>query len=175
MPIEPGRLTKAAIHCEAGEVEVRLSAHGNWQLSLRGKEEREWRFLCSGDLNGGAISPSAARRAEPVRFNNLVIETATRRVFFADREIELQKLQYDLLAMLATDPNRVFTHEEIQREVLGYETFLPRSKASCSQAGRLRISLRDAGAEGFVISCHGVGYKLWKGVPLADTSAPAIA
>jgi hypothetical protein len=33
--IDPGRFTKAAIHNEAGEVEVRLSAAGNWQLHIR--------------------------------------------------------------------------------------------------------------------------------------------
>lgn len=55
--LEPGRLTRAAIHCEAGEVEVRLSAAGNWQLAVRGTGEREWRLACSGDLAAGSTLP----------------------------------------------------------------------------------------------------------------------
>lgn len=48
--LDPGRLTRAAIHCDADEVELRLSAAGNWQLTIRRDEDREWQLACSGDL-----------------------------------------------------------------------------------------------------------------------------
>jgi hypothetical protein len=35
MALEPGRFTRTAIYSDAGEVELRLSPAGNWQLAIR--------------------------------------------------------------------------------------------------------------------------------------------
>lgn len=164
--VEPGRFTRAAIHTEAGEVEVRLSEAGNWQLAIRGKIDREWRLACSGDLAGGAIAPPWDQREAPLRFGALTIDRYARRVIVADDEVRLSRRECELLFVLASDPGRVFTKEQLLRDVWGYRN-IGRSRSLESHASQLRRKLRQAGAEGFVINSHGVGYKLWEGVALA--------
>lgn len=179
MSIDLGRLTKAAIHCEAGELEVKLSAQGNWQLSIRGKDDRDWRLACSGDLDGGALAPPAPPRREPVqppvRLGSLFVDTEGRRALVDEVEVHLLSREFELLAMLASEPNRVFTVEQIQREAFEYGNFVPATRTVATHACRLRGKLREAGGEGLVVNCHGVGYKLWHGVELADVSAGAAA
>jgi hypothetical protein len=51
----------------AGEVELRLSAAGNWQLAIRRSDEGEWHLACSGDLTAGSISPVAQADRDPLR------------------------------------------------------------------------------------------------------------
>jgi DNA-binding response OmpR family regulator len=163
--LDPGRLTRAAIHSEAGDVEVRLTAAGNWQLAVRPTAEREWRLACSGDLSAGAEVPGAASDPEPLRIGPLLLDTRSRRVFVGDREVRIRALEYGLLATLASDPERVFTKQELMRGVWGYDA--TRSTRTLeSHASRLRVLLRRAGAVGLVHCCHGVGYKLSDG--LAD-------
>ncbi len=171
MAIDPGRFTRATIHSEAGEVEVRLSPQGNWQLNIRGADDREWRLACSGDLQGGAIAPKASASApEPVRLGNLLVDTEGRRAFVDDTEVPLKARVFELLAMLASQPNRVFSGEELQRDAFGYDNVVPATRTVASHASRLRVKLREAGAKGLIVNCHGVGYKLWSEVVLTDAS-----
>lgn len=163
--IEPGRFTRAAIHCEAGEVEARLSAKGNWQLRIREAEDSEWRLICSGDLQGGAIAPQAEPEL-PLRLGPLTFDRAGRRVFVGHAEVRLNAREFDLLAVLASGPNRVFTIAELQRGAFGYDAVVLSSRTVASHASRLRVKLREAGAGGLIVNCHGVGYKLWDGIEL---------
>jgi DNA-binding winged helix-turn-helix (wHTH) protein len=170
--IEPGRFTKAAIHCEAGEVELRLSTCGNWQLSIRGTDDRDWRLACSGDLKGGAVAPSALPPRKPVRLGKLLLDLAARRVLVGDVQVGLRAREFELLALLASQPNRVFSREELMRGVWGYEA-LRSTRTLATHASRLRVKLRKAGADGLIVNCHGVGYKLWNGVELASAESRA--
>lgn len=165
-PLDPGRFTRAAIHSEAGEVEVRLSPTGNWQLNLRAEGEQSWRMACSGDLTGGALAPHPLTPDEPQRFGVLVIDRATRRVFVSGTEVGLTDKRYELLLALASQPDRIFTKAELMRKIWGWE-MLPSSHTLECHAGRLRRQLRSAGADGFIVNRHGVGYRLWNGVELA--------
>ncbi len=175
MTIDPGRFTRAAIHCEAGEVEVRLSTQGNWQLNVRDAGESEWRLACSGDLDGGVVSPQRDLSREPVRLGDLLLDRKGRRVLVGDAEVALQNREYELLVMLASQPERVFSIAELQRGAFGYVDAVPTSRTVASHASRLRVRLREAGAAGFVVNCHGVGYKLWGGERLADASVRSAA
>lgn len=170
--VDPGRFTRAAIHCEAGEAELRLSAAGSWQLNLRAAGEREWRLACSGGFDGAAIAPGATPHREPVRLGKLLIDTEARRAFVGEAEVGFRAREFELLAMLASEPNRVFTKQELMRRVWGCEA-LPSSRTLDSHASRLRVALRRAGAEGLVVNCHGVGYKLWNGAELAAAQSRA--
>jgi DNA-binding response OmpR family regulator len=171
-PIEPGRFTRAAIHNDAGEVELRLSAQGNWQLSVRGTDDRDWRLACSGDLKGGAVAPPALPPRKPVRLGNLLIDTESRRVLVKDAELALNAREFELLAQLASQPNRVFTKQELLRGIWGYSG-LERTRTLDTHASRLRVKLRKAGAAGLIVNCPSVGYKLWSGVELASAKSRA--
>jgi DNA-binding response OmpR family regulator len=79
--------------------------------------------------------------------------------------------QYELLLALSSQPERVFTKAELMRKIWECD-YLRSSRTLESHASRVRNAIRDAGAEGFVINCHGVGYKLWEGTGI-DLGAPA--
>lgn len=163
----PGRFTRAVVHSEAGEAELRLSQHGNWQLHLRCDGDRDWRLACSGDLQTGAFAPDPMPVEEPVLLRNLLLDRAARRVTLNGAEVKLSIRQYEILAVLARCPERVFTKAELMREVWGAE-HIRTSRTLESHASKLRSNLRRAGAKGFVVTCHGIGYKLWERVELAS-------
>lgn len=160
----PGRFTRAALHSEAGELEARLSAKGNWELRIRASEDRDWRLVCSGDLEGGRIAPRAESEP-PLRLGPLTLDRAARRVRVKGSEVPLRNREFDLLVALASQPNRLFTKAELLR-AWGYPAGSS-SRTVDTHASQLRIKLRRAGAEGLIVNCRGVGYRLWNGLELA--------
>ncbi len=162
------RFTRAAIHCEAGELELALTPAGNWQLKLRAREDNDWRLACSGDIGAGriAVPPTAA---PPIRLGKLVLDRPGRRLAIDGSEVKLGVHMFDLLATLASQPERVFTKAELMRDVWGCE-YLRSSRTLENHASKLRARLARAGAPGLIINCHGVGYKLWQGVELVPAS-----
>ena len=61
--LQPGRFNGANLSTDRGELHLRVSDGGNWQLRVRGESEAEWRLLCSGNFEGGvnAAPPEEAR------------------------------------------------------------------------------------------------------------------
>jgi DNA-binding response OmpR family regulator len=158
----PGRFTRAAVHSDAGEAELRLSQQGSWRLHLRCDGDQDWRLACSGDLRTGAFVPDPMPVEEPLLLRNLLLDREARRVTLDGIEVKLSIRQYELLVVLASRPEHVFTKAELMREAWGAE-HLRTSRTLENHASKLRSNLRRAGAEGFVVTCHGVGYKLWEG------------
>ena len=104
------------------------------------------------------------RRASPpehevVEAGSIRIDRATRRVAVAGASVALPGKEYELLVKLATDPSRVFTKEELLREVWGFRS-LGRTRTLDSHASRLRRKLQAAGDGPFVLNVWGVGYRL---------------
>ncbi len=56
-----------------------------------------------------------------LRFPGLVIDTLARRVEVNGSEVQLTPLEFDLLALLARSPGRVFTREVLMNKVWGYD------------------------------------------------------
>jgi DNA-binding response OmpR family regulator len=73
--------------------------------------------------------------------------------------VALSAKEYELLIKLATQPTRVFTKEELLREVWGFRS-LGRTRTLDSHASRLRRKLGHAGAADCVLNVWGVGYRL---------------
>jgi DNA-binding response OmpR family regulator len=88
----------------------------------------------------------------------LLVDRRTRRVTVGGHAVTLAGREYELLVKLATEPARVFTKEELLREVWGFRS-LGRTRTIDSHASRLRRKLRSAGGD-YVINVWGVGYKL---------------
>jgi DNA-binding response OmpR family regulator len=101
-------------------------------------------------------SPSPRDRLEA---GPIVVDRVTRRVSVHGRALLLPAKEHDLLAKLATDPDRVFTKEQLLRDVWGYRS-LGRTRTLDSHASRLRRKLRHAGAGPCVVNIWGVGYRL---------------
>ena len=101
------------------------------------------------------VSPPERDRLE---VDGLTIDRAARRVLVRDIPVILAAKEYDLLVKLAGDPVRVFTKEELLREVWGFRS-LGRTRTLDSHASRLRRKLSAAGGD-FVRNVWGVGYSL---------------
>jgi DNA-binding response OmpR family regulator len=100
----------------------------------------------------------AGRRTGPVRVGELVIDPATRAVRVGERKVELANKEFALLQMLASEPRRVFTKEELLRDVWGFRA-MGRTRTLDSHASRLRRKLDPEGIR-YVFNCWGVGYRL---------------
>src|SRR5262245_38646355 len=89
----------------------------------------------------------------------LAIDRTTRRVTVHGLPVALAAKEYELLVKLATQPMRVFTKDELLRDVWGFRS-LGRTRTLDSHASRLRRKLAGAGAEDCVLNVWGVGYRL---------------
>jgi DNA-binding response OmpR family regulator len=99
---------------------------------------------------------------ERMRVGDLVVDRATRRVSVRGRTVPLAGKEFELLVRLASDPERVFTKEQLLRDVWDYRS-RGRTRTLDSHASRLRRKLVAAGAENVVVNVWGVGYKLVNG------------
>ena len=102
------------------------------------------------------------RRAQPapgrvLRAGAIEVDTATRRVTVGDERLALPGKEYELLVKLAGDPHRVFTKEELLREVWGFRS-LGRTRTLDSHASRLRRRLARPDRPPYVQNVWGVGY-----------------
>jgi DNA-binding response OmpR family regulator len=101
------------------------------------------------------------RREGPRRIGELVVDPATRTVRVGERSVELANKEFALLRALAADPTRVFTKEELLRDVWDFRS-LGKTRTLDSHASRLRRKLDPEHAR-FVVNCWGVGYRLIDG------------
>jgi DNA-binding response OmpR family regulator len=102
-----------------------------------------------------------SRRDGPCRVGDLVVDSLRRRVMVGERQVALAKKEFTLLRVLAGDPTRVFTKEELLREVWGYRD-PGRTRTLDSHASRLRRKL-DPEYSRYVVNCWGIGYRLIDG------------
>ncbi len=94
----------------------------------------------------------------PMRVGSLVIDRVSRRVTVAGRELDLAQKEYRLLVHLASNPTRVFTKEELLRDVWGFRSGV-RTRTLDSHACRLRRKL-EGDAQRLLVNVWGVGYRL---------------
>lgn len=106
---------------------------------------------------------SLLRRAVPfptvIEYGGLRIDTAARVVTYWSVPVELRRREFALLVYLAGEPERVYTTAELLREVWGYHSG-GATRTVNTHTSRLRRALARAGAEGWVRSEWGVGYRL---------------
>ena len=96
---------------------------------------------------------------ELVHVDALEIDRLTRRVTIAGKRIDLPAKEYELLLKLASEPSRVFTKEELLRDVWGFRS-IGKTRTLDSHASRLRRKLARAGGGPLVVNVWGVGYRL---------------
>jgi DNA-binding response OmpR family regulator len=102
---------------------------------------------------------STTSAAEVLIAGDLVVDRRTRRVCVRETIVTLSAKEFELLARLASEPYRVFTKEELLREVWGFRA-LGRTRTLESHASRLRGKLRLGGEDRYVVNVWGVGYRL---------------
>lgn len=105
------------------------------------------------------IRRTATGGGEVLSAGNLEIDRRTRRVAVRGEPVALSAKEFDLVAKLASEPDRVFTKEELLREVWGFIA-LGRTRTLESHASRVRKKLRVEPGDEFVVNVWGVGYRL---------------
>jgi DNA-binding response OmpR family regulator len=99
-----------------------------------------------------------APRRGPLRVGELSVDPVRREVEVGDRRVELSNKEFELLRHLASEPQRVFTKQELLKDVWGFQS-LGRTRTLDSHASRLRRKL-DPDHGRFVENIWGVGYRL---------------
>jgi DNA-binding response OmpR family regulator len=99
------------------------------------------------------------RRARGLtRVGDLTLDPATRAVRLGGRRIELAAKEFALLQALAEQPTRVYTKQELLRDVWGYLS-VGNTRTLDAHAYRLRRKLLPS-SRPWVVNVRGVGYKL---------------
>lgn len=102
---------------------------------------------------------TAPPRSERLEAGEIEIDRPTRRVTVGGDRVILPTKEYELLLKLASDPHRVFTKDELLREVWGFRSHA-RTRTLDSHASRLRRRLTKPGGASYVQNVWGVGYCL---------------
>jgi DNA-binding response OmpR family regulator len=103
------------------------------------------------------------RRARgPLRVGPLTIDPVGREVRVDGERVEISNMEFALLRALASEPTRVFTKDELLRDVWGFRA-RGNTRTLDSHACRLRGKLVAHGVR-FVINVWGVGYRLIDGI-----------
>jgi DNA-binding response OmpR family regulator len=102
-----------------------------------------------------------AANARPVRrVGSLELNLTRHQVTLDGRDVDLTPSEFKLLALLAEEPERVFTRREIMQE-LWQSTYVGDERACDIHVSNLRRKLeRDSDRPERVVTVRGVGYKL---------------
>ncbi|GIP37508.1 transcriptional regulatory protein ResD [Paenibacillus sp. J31TS4] len=94
-------------------------------------------------------------------FPHLIIEHDAHRVTAGGQEVTLTPKEYELLHYLAVSPDKVFSREELLKDVWNYE-FFGDLRTVDTHVKRLREKLNKVSAEAasMITTVWGVGYKL---------------
>lgn len=65
---------------------------------------------------------SRAPQTEEIRIRGLLIDKSSRRVFVNNQEVTFTTREFDLLTFLASNPNRVFSKEQLFEHIWGYDS-----------------------------------------------------
>jgi DNA-binding response OmpR family regulator len=101
----------------------------------------------------------APRLERLIEIGPLAIDTGAHLVTIDHNEVELRRMEFDLLVHLAREPERVFAKSELLRAVWGYRSG-GSTRTVDSHASRLRRKLAPDGGTRWVICVWGVGYRL---------------
>lgn len=104
--------------------------------------------------SGAASTPERA-----IEVGSLMIDTTARVVTLERGAVDLRRMEFDLLAHLAREPERVFAREELLRAVWQYRS-CGSTRTVDSHASRLRRKLAAHGGTPWITTVWGVGYRL---------------
>jgi DNA-binding response OmpR family regulator len=102
---------------------------------------------------------TGGRARETIVVGGLEIDRPARVVRLGGRALELSAKEFELLAALAAEPDRVWTKDELLRGVWGFRS-TGRTRTLESHASRLRRKLNADGDARWIVNVWGVGYKL---------------
>jgi DNA-binding response OmpR family regulator len=98
------------------------------------------------------------QRTGRLRVGELMVDPISREVRVRGERVRVSAKEFALLLALVADPTRVFTKEELLRDVWGFRS-MGATRTLDSHACRLRHKLGVAG-DRYVVNVWGVGYRL---------------
>jgi two-component system catabolic regulation response regulator CreB len=102
-----------------------------------------------------ALKQEAPDAAIPLR-----VDASTRRAFVEEKELELTRVEFDLLACLLETPGRVYTRSELIKRVWG-DGFALTDRTVDSHVKALRRKVGETGAApGVIETVRGVGFRV---------------
>jgi len=104
------------------------------------------------------------------RVGELTVDRSTREVTLRDQRVELSQKEFALLAALVDEPSRVFTKQELLRDVWGFRA-PGQTRTLDSHACRLRRKLEQVAGDRFLVNVWGVGYRLVDPIGAAQAQA----
>ena len=110
---------------------------------------------CSAAAHDEPADAHASRRN--CELGDLRIDTAARRVWRRDEELDLTKTEFDLLELLVRNAGIVLDHSTIYERIWNYD-FGPDSKNLAVYIGYLRRKTEAGGQERLIHTVRGVGY-----------------
>jgi DNA-binding response OmpR family regulator len=93
------------------------------------------------------------------KVGEMSLDSARRQIFWQQQEIKLSPREFDLLVYLCTPPGRVYSRQEIEKNVWG-EDLPPSSNVVDVHIANIRGKLRDAGGFGVIRTVRGIGYAI---------------
>ena len=114
-----------------------------------------------------AILRRTAREAQrpaatPIAVGGLALDPTTHEVHLNGRAIDLTTKEFDLLQLLLSHPNRVFTRDFLLEHIWGYDYF-GSTRTVDMHISRLREKIEDVpNTPTYIMTVRGVGYKLKK-------------
>jgi len=95
----------------------------------------------------------------PIEINGIELNLQQRLVKYHGQEVRLSPTEFNLLSLLARQPGRVYSREEIEKEV--WEGRLPaNSNVVDVHMANLRGKFRDLDGYGIIRTVRGIGYAL---------------
>ena len=92
-----------------------------------------------------------------IEIGGLKMDTDARRVFFNDREINLTVKEFDVLVLLITHPNKVYSRDKLLSLIWG-DSYIGEARTVDVHVSRLRDKLSMVSGKQFIHTKWGVGY-----------------
>jgi two-component system alkaline phosphatase synthesis response regulator PhoP len=104
-------------------------------------------------------APPIAETPKEIVVNELVIEAGARKVTLKGARLDLTAKEFDLLVLLASNPGKSFTRQELLEQVWGY-TFSGYEHTVTAHINRLRIKIEaDLDKPEYILTSWGIGYR----------------
>ena len=110
-----------------------------------------------------ALLRRAAPAERPLRYGDLELDGAERRAYRDGRRIDLTRIEFSLLELLMTHPNKVLSRSMIFQSVWGYDLDFASNSLEV-YVGYLRRKTEAAGESRLIHTVRGVGYVLREAV-----------
>ncbi|WP_425449445.1 response regulator transcription factor [Dethiothermospora halolimnae] len=104
------------------------------------------------------VSTNSNQSAEQIIFPNLAINMDNFTLKINDKESQLPKKEMELLYFLASNPNKVFTREQLIERIWGFD-FIGETRTVDVHIKRLRSKLKEVKDNYEIKTVWGVGYK----------------